>query len=100
MSAQQGPVYVLDGLVICERISVWLVPTSESVSTEEKVRRATEAALNKNLSPTERKLAMQRALRSSGRPRGRPRDESSIQAFWALFMHRCERKPGTRSRLF
>jgi hypothetical protein len=65
---------------LCE----WLFGPGQPLTAEQRLQQATEAANDPNLTPAERLAAMRRASRSTGRTRGRPRNESSQHAIEAL----------------
>lgn len=62
----------------------WLYPPRTPLSPDARVERTAAAMLNDELTPEEKLAAGRRALRSTGRPRGRPRDETSQHAIQAL----------------
>ena len=70
-----------------ERILDWLDPPLPPRSSSARLERAKEVSQSNELSIEEKVAAVGRALRSTGRRRGRPRDETSQLAIRALGLH-------------
>jgi hypothetical protein len=70
-----------------DEITDWLYPPPPPLSPEEQVHRVEAAIADKSLSAKERLAAASRAARSTGRSKGRPRDETSQTAIRALGLH-------------
>ena len=69
------------------KIMDWLYPPSPPLSAEEQSNRVETAMADRSLSVKARLGAVRRAVRSTGRSKGRPRDETSQQAIRALALH-------------
>lgn len=67
-----------------EQIMAWLFPPPPPLSAQERLRRAAAAAADPTLTEEQKQLAACRATRSTGRKRGRPRNETSQLAVRAL----------------
>ena len=65
----------------------WLLPPLPSLSKAEQLRRVETAFKDKKRSVEDRLAATRRAALSTGRSRGRPRNETSQQAIRALGLH-------------
>ena len=65
----------------------WLMPPCPPLSHEGRLRRVELALTDERLSTTDRLAAASSAALSTGRSRGRPRDETSQQAIRALGLH-------------
>jgi hypothetical protein len=65
----------------------WLYPATPAISVQERLKKAKDAINNQALSETEQLVALRRAARSTGRPRGRPRTETAQDAIRAFSMH-------------
>ena len=65
----------------------WLHPPLPPLSTQERLERVTTASGNEALSDEEKLAAVERAARSTGRRKGRPRTETAQHAIRALSLH-------------
>ncbi len=70
-----------------ESILDWLYPPVAPLPAVTRAERAQAALSDVNLTPEEKLTAVRRAIRSTGRRRGRPRDETSQHAIRALTLH-------------
>jgi hypothetical protein len=70
---------------VASKILAWLLPAPEAISEEKRLLRFQEAM--KIADPKQLKIAVLRAARTTGRRKGRPRDESSQHAIRALTLH-------------
>jgi hypothetical protein len=70
-----------------DEILDWLLPAPAPLTDAEKLQRVKQVIANERLSTSERRTAATRALRSTGRRKGRPRDSTSQQAIRALTLH-------------
>jgi hypothetical protein len=67
-----------------DQILDWLLPSMPPLPAQERARRATAAASDPTLTEEQKLVAVRRFARSTGRRRGRPRDETSQRAIRAL----------------
>jgi hypothetical protein len=70
-----------------DQILDWLLPPSPPFTYRERLRKAEEAIADQRQADSDRLAAAMRALRSTGRRRGRPRTTTSQHAIHALTLH-------------
>jgi hypothetical protein len=70
-----------------DKIGDWIFDPLPPLSQKEREQRAIEISQDQSLSPLERLNAARRALSSTGRRRGRPRNDATPHAIRALTMH-------------
>lgn len=70
-----------------DEILNWLLHAPAPLTDAEQLHRVEQIIADERLSTSGRRTAAMRALRSTGRRRGRPRDETSQQAIRALTLH-------------
>jgi hypothetical protein len=70
-----------------ENIFCWIAPPLPPLPASARIERAEAALSNESTTAEEKIAAAQRVMRSTGRSRGRPRDETSQYAVKALALH-------------